>query len=708
MGSEFIMTRELLVVLILTVSCVMNSSPYKDFQDQVRNYYDTVYQRSSQLNSEGTQDVNLRMPSVHPTKHDSYLCTAVNLGQRKKYIVGFKPFAEMHTAHHMLLFGCQVPAEMSFATNGKFWNCGDMGKGVCGRQGAGEKILYAWGRNAPDLKLPKDVAFEVGGDSGIAYLVLQVHYGKVDQFVANPSLKDNSGVDLNTSFARQKYVAGIKLLADGWSLIPPKKKAWHLDTGCQYDNGPVLHPFAFRVHAHTLGTVISGYRVRNGQWTQIGKGDPQRPQAFYPVEPGKDLSVQMGDTLAARCTYNSMQRDQITYIGATMADEMCNFYMMYWYEPKENSMETGVPESACRYVDEAQLHFPMNSDVPLPGSGVKMEMKRDFAEVCQPYCNDESASLLLEEDEHWPGNKPVDHKLGQVTAVDTDKDGNVVIFHRGSRRWQVDSFDKNNVFTNQYKPIPEATVLTMDPETGKVTRSWGQNMFFMPHGLTVDHENNTWLTDVALHQVFKFPSGSNEASLILGVRFQPGSDVDHFCKPTDVAVDSNGFIYVSDGYCNSRVMRFSPDGKQKVEFISNSNLLGTAPDFFQIPHSICLDERNKWLFVADRENSRILLFETDGGKLLNQFKDFGERVFAVHYHREKGGTLHVVNSPISLNSQGFTFSLKSNAVVQQWRPGLGFTQPHDVTSDDENGAVYVADIGKNTVWKFKRRGQSKA
>ena len=62
------MTRELLVVLILTVSCVTNSSPYKDFQDQVRNYYDTVYQRSSQLNSEGKQDVNLRMPSVHPTK----------------------------------------------------------------------------------------------------------------------------------------------------------------------------------------------------------------------------------------------------------------------------------------------------------------------------------------------------------------------------------------------------------------------------------------------------------------------------------------------------------------------------------------------------------------------------------------------------------------------------------------------------------------
>lgn len=63
-----------------------------------------------------------------------------------------------------------------------------------------------------------------------------------------------------------------------------------------------------------------------------------------------------------------------------MADEMCNFYMMYWYEPNQNNMETGIPESACLYVDEARLMFPLDSDVPLPGSGVKMQMKRDFAE----------------------------------------------------------------------------------------------------------------------------------------------------------------------------------------------------------------------------------------------------------------------------------------------------------------------------------------
>ncbi|XP_074634773.1 peptidyl-glycine alpha-amidating monooxygenase A-like isoform X2 [Acropora palmata] len=699
------MTRELAIVFSLFLSVITNS--FGDFQDQMRSYHDTLYQRSWQHSSEESKDVNLRMPGVHPIKNDSYLCTAVNLGKRKQYIVGFKPFAEMHTAHHMLLFGCQVPADMAFSRDGKFWNCGDMGKGVCGNQGAGEKIIYAWGRNAPDLKLPKDVAFEVGGDSGIAYLVLQVHYGKVDQFVANPSLKDNSGVDLKTSFAPPRKLAAIHLLASG-GYIPQKAKAWHLDTGCQYGNGPILHPFAFRVHAHTLGTVISGYRVRNGVWTLIGKGDPQRPQAFYPVKPDKEVDIKAGDTLAARCTFNSMQRDKITYIGATMADEMCNFYMMYWYEPNQNNMETGIPESACLYVDEARLMFPLDSDIPLPGSGVKMEMKRDFAEGCGPYCNDDGPSLLLEEDKRWPGNQPIDHKLGQVTAVDIDKYGNVVIFHRGSRRWEIDSFDANEVFSNQKESIPEATVLTLDSKTGKIMNSWGQNMFFMPHGLTIDSEGNTWLTDVAMHQVFKFPPGRTESSLTLGVRFQPGSDIEHFCKPTDVAVDSSGFFYVSDGYCNSRVLKFSPDGKQKVVLISNAHLQHIVPSFFQIPHSLSLDERNKRLFVADRENSRVLMFDADKGRILQDFNYFGERVFAAHYHREKGGILHVVNGPISVNSQGFTFSLRRNAVIQEWRPASGFSEPHDVTSDDENGAVYVADIGKNTVWKFKRRGQIQA
>ncbi|CAH3014635.1 unnamed protein product [Porites evermanni] len=687
----------LILIVVLTLSVILAKSfSYDFFDDQARDYYDTLYQREiprERVKSQRLNVVDFKMPGIHPEKHDSYMCTALDLSDQKHYIVGFKPFAEMHTAHHMLMFGCQTPGENLFAKDKKYWNCGDMGSGVCG---SGEKIVYAWGRNAPELKLPNDVAFEVGHGTAAPYLVLQVHYGKVDKFKADPYLKDYSGVDLETTTVAPRHLAAIHLSASG-GYIEAKRAAWHLDVGCNYGGSPVMHPFAFRVHAHKLGTVISGYKVRDGVWTLIGKGDPQRPQAFYPVKSEKDLSIQMGDTIAARCTYNSTQKNDITYIGATMADEMCNFYMMYWYDPKENDME-GSPEERCGYVNERGLQFPNDSDVRLPGSGEKMELKRDFVEGCEPSCDDEESVFLDEDTAEWPGNNPANVKLGQVTAVDTDADGNVVIFHRGSRRWQADSFNDRDVFNHQDQPIPEATVLKLDPKTGEVKKSWGENMFFMPHGLTIDHEGNTWLTDVALHQVFKVSPGETKPSLTLGVRFEPGKDADHFCKPTDVAVDSKGVFYVSDGYCNSRVMKFSPDGKESIQMASNA---------FRIPHSLSLDEANGRLYVADRENSRVLALDAGSGSLLREVKDFGERVFAVHYHAKRGGVLHVVNGPLSYYSraQGFTFSLKSDSVVQKWSPALGFSEPHDVTSDSHGASVFVADIGSNTVWKFKRRVQ---
>ena len=90
----------------------------------------------------------------------------------------------------------------------------------------------------------------------------------------------------------------------------------------------------------------------------------------------------------------------------------------------------------------------------------------------------------------------------------------------------------------------------------------------MPHGLSVDHEGNVWLTDVALHQVFKFPpGGGDKPSLSLGMELQPGSGKDHFCKPTDVAVDvMTGDIFVADGYCNSRIVKFSAAGDYILEW----------------------------------------------------------------------------------------------------------------------------------------------
>jgi len=86
----------------------------------------------------------------------------------------------------------------------------------------------------------------------------------------------------------------------------------------------------------------------------------------------------------------------------------------------------------------------------------------------------------------------------------------------------------------------------------------------------VDINNNVWVTDVALHQIFKFPQGGGKALLTLGVSFVPGNDDNHFCKPTAVATMSDGDFFVSDGYCNSRIIKFDKNGNFLMQWGRNA------------------------------------------------------------------------------------------------------------------------------------------
>ena len=87
-------------------------------------------------------------------------------------------------------------------------------------------------------------------------------------------------------------------------------------------------------------------------------------------------------------------------------------------------------------------------------------------------------------------------------------------------------------------------------------------------------------------------------SLTLGEAFVPGSDEKHFCKPTDVAVSSSGIFFVSDGYCNKRIMKFDPNGR----------LLDVYTGSFNIVHSLTLQEEKDALCVADREIPELSAF----------------------------------------------------------------------------------------------------
>lgn len=163
---------------------------------------------------------------------------------------------------------------------------------------------------------------------------------------------------------------------------------------------------------------------------------------------------------------------------------------------------------------------------------------------------------------------------------------------------------------------------------GKLVAHFGGGMIINPHGLFVDKNNNVWVTDLfadeAAHkgvQVFKF-SPEGKLLMTLGKAGVKGDGPDTFAAPADVAVAANGDIFVSDGHVacncpNSRIMKFSPDGK----FIKQWGKLGAGPGEFNDPHSLAIDSKDR-LLVADRANNRIQIFDQDG-KFIAAWTQFG-------------------------------------------------------------------------------------
>ncbi|HEX2536092.1 MAG TPA: peptidyl-alpha-hydroxyglycine alpha-amidating lyase family protein, partial [Chitinophagaceae bacterium] len=193
--------------------------------------------------------------------------------------------------------------------------------------------------------------------------------------------------------------------------------------------------------------------------------------------------------------------------------------------------------------------------------------------------------------EHWPVI-PDSLVLGNPVGLGIDTARNIVVLHRAERVWPL-------MGSMPHEPIRGKTVWIIDREKGTLLHSWGGHRFIMPHGLNVDHENNIWITDVGLHQVFKFDH-SGKLLMTLGEAGVQGSDRLHFNKPTDVAVAADGSFYVSDGYGNSRIVQFSPEGNYLREWGKK----GSGEGEFNIPHALCLDGRGT-VYVADRKNNRI-------------------------------------------------------------------------------------------------------
>uniref|UniRef100_A0A8C4RYM1 Peptidylglycine alpha-amidating monooxygenase n=1 Tax=Erpetoichthys calabaricus TaxID=27687 RepID=A0A8C4RYM1_ERPCA len=798
-----------LLLLFFQCSCLGFISPlsvFKRFQDHYWPPPSECARTGQTMISPDGQNFSLhiRMPGLTPKESDSYFCMSVHVPREEDtYIVDFQPHASMDTVHHMILYGCRYP----YATD-NYWDCGGI-EGTCKDTA---NIIYAWARDAPPTKLPKDVGFKVGGDTGIANLVLQIHYGDASAF--KDKHRDCSGVSLRMTLKPQPLTAGIYLLMSRDAVIPPGKNVVNADIACSYRTS-AMHPFAFRTHTHRLGKVVSGYRVRGGKWTLIGRQSPQLPQAFYPANKGVD--IRHGDMLAARCVFSGEGKTTETHIGSTSADEMCNFYIMYYMDANEaipymNCMQDGNPLLFRDIPREANIPIPVSPDMtmmhghhsekPSSEDSVLQQPKREEEEV--PDQGDfysllsrllgeredvvhvhkynpaqkteadlvaEIDNVVQKKDLGWPNQKGIadyndraetvlirdrihkfhklestvrpsgnriltakpldgsnaaylqkpgyhliemtdwpesDFNLGQVSGLALDSNNNLVIFHRGDHKWGANTFSNEHMYQQKHLgPIQQDTILLVDPVKGSLLHSTGKNLFFMPHGITTDKNDNYWVTDVALHQVFKIGnSGDRDFQVVLGEAFQPGSDKYHFCQPTDVAIDPfSGNVFVSDGYCNSRILKFSPEGKFITQWGAGSSD-ARRPLQFNIPHSLAFVPDQGELCVADRQNGRIQCFVAESGEFVKEIKndEFGGEVFAVSYAPEHGGLIYAVNGESEYGKlapiQGFVMNYSTGVILDTFRPDTkDFQMPHDLVVA-RDGTVFVGDATTDQVLKF--------
>lgn len=184
----------------------------------------------------------------------------------------------------------------------------------------------------------------------------------------------------------------------------------------------------------------------------------------------------------------------------------------------------------------------------------------------------------------WP-QKPDKFTWAQMPGIAVDNQNQVYILTRHNPAIQVYKVD------------------------GRFLRSWDMEDASGAHFIRVGPEGNIWTADIKGHVIRKYtPEG--KLLLTIGELGHAGTDKMHFDRPTDIAVLATGDIFVSDGYGNRRIIHFDRNGK----YINQWGEAGSKPGQFALPHSIVADSRNR-LYVADRENARIQVFDIKGNLL---------------------------------------------------------------------------------------------
>lgn len=213
--------------------------------------------------------------------------------------------------------------------------------------------------------------------------------------------------------------------------------------------------------------------------------------------------------------------------------------------------------------------------------------------------------------------------LIQAPGVAVDAHGHVLVLHRGAH--PILEFESGGKFVRTWGDgmFSEGKVVAIVPGD-RVPGGSGYSAVYGPagcdscgaHSVRVDQEGNIWAVDATGHVVYKMnPQG--KVIMRLGQQGVSGIGPNNFNLPTDVAFAPNGDVYVSDGYGNPRVVKYSRDGKYLLQWGTR----GTGPGQFQLPHNVAVDAQGR-VYVTDRDNRRVEVFDSTG-KFLNQWPDIG-------------------------------------------------------------------------------------
>ena len=257
-------------------------------------------------------------------------------------------------------------------------------------------------------------------------------------------------------------------------------------------------------------------------------------------------------------------------------------------------------------------------------------------------------------------------------------------------------------------------VLLFDP-MGNVVKSFGAGMIVWPHGIYVDGDDNVWIADAVGyapvpdgvgHVILKF-SPDGKLLMTLGKKGVAGDGTDVFNKPSDMLVAPNGDIFVADGHDeggNNRIIKFASDGT----FIKQWGETGYEDGQFRDPHALAMDSRGR-LFVGDRANSRIQIFD-QGGKHLGTWTQFG-RPSGLFI---KDDILYCADSESNARrnggwKRGIRIGSVRDGIVTAFIPDPEPDQDNSGTSAAEGvavdaaGNIYGAEVGPRALKKYVKK-----